>query len=131
VFDAAGNQASASARLERFRGTAKRQIVGLGATAGEHDFRRFSPDEIRHRRSRLVQHGLGALPEVVHARWIAEIVGQRTMDRLDDRGIWRRGRVVVKVAARHDDFCLVDRTTRANFGTRQSPIVPFHRNPQQ
>ena len=49
--------------------------------------------------ARLVEQRLGALPEVMDARRVAEILGERARHRLDDRGVGRGGGVVVEVDA--------------------------------
>ena len=73
----AGDQVTAAGRLERLGGAADREVVGLGAAAGEHDLRRVGADQRRDRRSRVVERRLGLLAEVMHARRVAEHVARR------------------------------------------------------
>jgi len=80
---------------------AQREVVGLGAAAGEHDLGRLGPDQLCDRRARLVQHRLGALAEVMHARRVAEVFAQRARHGLDDRRVRRCGRVVIEVGPGH------------------------------
>jgi len=87
----------ATGGLECFGHAAERKIVGLGAAAGEDNFRRLAADEYRYRRAGVVQDALGALAEVVHTRRVTEIVSERPRHRLDDGWIDWSGRVVVEV----------------------------------
>ena len=87
-------------RLDRFGGAAQRQVVRLGAAAGEHDLGRLAADQLGDGGSRLVEQRLRPLPEVMNARWIAEIFLERARHGFDDQRVWRGGRVVVEVDAR-------------------------------
>ena len=62
----------ATGHLERLRGAPNREIIGLGAAAGEDDFGRFGPDKGRNRAPRVINCGLRLLPVVMNTRRIAE-----------------------------------------------------------
>ena len=100
VFNGARDEVTTAGWLERVTYsscTADRKIVRLGAAAGEHHFRGIAVDERSDGRPRLVEHRFGLLPEVMHARRVAELVAGDAHDRLHHlRGERRRG-VVVKI----------------------------------
>jgi hypothetical protein len=101
VLDAGGDDVTAGGRtgeLDGLGGAPQRHVVGLGAAAGEDHLGRLGADEVGHGRARLVQQRLGPLAEVVDTRGVAEVLGERAGDGLDDRRVGRGRRVVVKVA---------------------------------
>ena len=82
------------ARLERIGGAADREVVRLGAAAGVDDLRRVGMNQRGDRRTGIVEDGLGALPEVMHARRVAELIAGGGDDRLEHLGCERGRRVV-------------------------------------
>ena len=127
VLDAARDDvALARRRLERLGGAAQREVVGLGAAAREHDLGRLRADELPDRRARLVEQRLGALPEVMDARRVAEVVGERAGHGLDDRRVRRGGGVVVEVG-RHLEIwqCGNLESETFRFPNSQIPISKF------
>jgi hypothetical protein len=113
VLDRAGYQVPPVSALQRVGGTAYREIVALGAPAGEHDLGRIGADQRRRRAAGVVDHRLGALAEVVNARRVAEILPQGCRHRVGDRGVDGSGGVVVEVYALHGLLLSWHRTIRA------------------
>jgi hypothetical protein len=97
VLDAGGDDVTASAGLQHLGRPAEGQVVRLGTAAREDHLARLGRDQLRHCGARLVQHGLGALAEVMNTRRIAEIFCKRARDRVPDRGVHRGCRVVVEI----------------------------------
>ena len=85
--------------FERLSGAANREVIGLGAAAGEHHLGRFGAHQRGHGCARLVQGRLCLLPVVMNTRRIAEKVCERSRHRLGDGRIDRGGRVVIEVNA--------------------------------
>jgi hypothetical protein len=83
VFDRRGHEMSPAGRFEGLGRAADGQVVGLGASAREHDFGWIGP--------------LGLLAKVMHARRIAEHLPTDASDGVDDLRGWRARRVVVEV----------------------------------
>ena len=73
MLDRAGDEVSASSRLERFGRAADREIVRFGPAAREDYFGRFGADERRDGAASVIQDRLRPLPVLMNARWIAEI----------------------------------------------------------
>ena len=61
----------------------------------------LGPDQLSDGRPRLVQQRLGALTEMMDARRVTEVLGERPRHRLDDRRVRWGGRVMVEVDAGH------------------------------
>jgi len=79
----------------------QRQIIGLGATADEHDFRWLAANERRRLPPRQLQALLGHLAKMMDTGRVTVHFGQTRHHRLDDlRGHRRRG-VMVEVVALH------------------------------
>ncbi len=72
VLDARRDEVPASGHFEGFRGPANREVIGLGAAAGEDDFRRFGAHQGGHGAPRVVDCGLCLLSVVMNTRRIAE-----------------------------------------------------------
>ena len=92
---------TAAGRLHRLDGTADGGVVALGAPGGEHDLGRLGAEQRGHRGPRVVEHRLGLLAEMVHARRVAPGVAGDGDEAIEGRGHQRRRRVVVQVYARH------------------------------
>ena len=126
VLDGAGDEMTASGGLERVGRAANREVISLGAAAGEHDLRRIAVHERRDRASRVVHGGLRLMAEVMHARCVAEGFARRTHDGLGH--FWReRGRrVVVKIDTHSESFIVPLPLTLGNKRTRQGLVAPLY-----
>ena len=100
VLDAAGDEVALAERFERLGDAAQREVVGLGAAAREDDFGGGAADERGDVLTGVVESGLGALAEMVHAGGVAEVVAHGVGHGGNHVGIDGRGRVVVEIDAR-------------------------------
>ena len=89
----------APGHLERLGRAANREVIGLGAAAGEDDFRRFGADEGGNGAPRVVDCGLCLLPVVMNTRRIAEKILEGAHHGIGGRRIDRGRRVVIEVNA--------------------------------
>src|SRR5205807_2036034 len=86
---------------ERARGSAEREVVGLGAAAREDDLARLAPERPPDLRARLLERPrrLDAAP--VEARGVPETLSQEGEHGRDDFRRGARGRGVVEVDLAH------------------------------
>ena len=66
MLDGGRDEVTAAGWLQGLGQATNRQIVGLGAAAGEDHFGRFGPNQSGDRRPRLVQCRFGLLTEVMN-----------------------------------------------------------------
>ena len=78
-----------------------RGVVGLGATAGEHDFGRTRPDQCGDGFARAFDGLPASLAELVRGAGIAEFGPEIRQHGLEHRGVhWRSG-VMIEIDALH------------------------------
>src|ERR1700727_1822783 len=79
-----------------------RQVVGLGAAAGENDLRRLTAEQCGHTISRVLDRGTTVLPILVNGRGVAELlaeIGTHCVQNFRQDG---RCSVIVEVNAAHE-----------------------------
>ena len=108
VLDGAGDQVPAARRLERLGGAAQREVVGLGAAAGEHDLGRLGADQ-RGRRPIAPRRAaaLACWPKWWTLDALPKSSTSALRHRLGDRRVDGRRRVVVEIDAHRPDRSIV------------------------
>ena len=81
------------------------EIVGFGAARGENDIAGLRSEKRGHLSARVFHGAAAALAVGMNRAGVAEFSGQIRQHGREDRRIYGRGRVVVKVDVRHKSRC--------------------------
>ena len=80
---------------------AQGQVVGLRAAAGKENGARRAGQDVGHGLAGAFKRVLGTLPEAVHRRGVAEMLGEIGQHGLHDAWVDRRGRCIIHVNGGH------------------------------
>src|ERR1700687_1615002 len=80
-----------------------REIVRLGAAAGEHDLARVGADDRSNLRARGLEHPARALTGAMHRRGIPRLLGDEARNRFGGLRSKRSARVMIEIN-RHGQF---------------------------
>ena len=101
MLDRAGDDVRAFAGLLlRQRHALDRQVIGLGATAGEDDLLAVRAERRRHDLTSIVQRVQRCPAQAVDARRIAELLRKIWQHRGQNVRVYRRGSRMVQINAR-------------------------------
>src|SRR5260221_12287036 len=73
------------------------QVIAFRATTRKNHFTRSAAWQLRYLLAREIQRLVGLLPIAMRTRWVAKMGGEIGQHRLNNSGINRRCRVVIKI----------------------------------
>ena len=89
--------------VARLHQAKQRQVVALGAAAGEDDLRRTAVQQLGNLLARLLDRGARLLSLLMNGRGIAKLLEEVRPHRLKHLRQKRRGRVIVEIDTVHEE----------------------------